>query len=121
QRLVSAGSPYHRVSAPNAAFLGMLRVDPGDVETLADAADRLAMLAETERVDDVPALLLVGLVRSGAHVGVSDARTLCCRRVTDPAAAEAVDAALREVDEERVLLDSAVKADDGLFTTCCVS
>lgn len=120
-RVVSAGSTYHRVAGPNAAFLGGVRAGSDDAGAIADAADRLAALAEREPLDDVAALLLVGLVRTGRHVGATDVRGLHCRRVTDPESAAAADAELRAVDEERALLDSAVKADDGFFTTHCVS
>jgi len=48
-RLVSAASAYHAVRSPNGTFLGVLRTVPGDVEALAQAAERLAPL-----VADVP-------------------------------------------------------------------
>src|SRR4029077_18334355 len=48
-RLVSAASAYPAVRSPNGTFLGVLRAVPGDVETLAAAAERLAPL-----VDQVP-------------------------------------------------------------------
>lgn len=121
QRVVSAGSPYHRVGEPNAWFLGGVRVGSDDAGMVAEAADRLASLADSEHLDDVPALLLVGLVRAGRQVSAVDVRGLHCRRVTDAAAAAVADAEMRTVDEDRVLLDSAVKADDGFFTTYCVS
>lgn len=121
QRVVSAGSPYHRVGEPNAWFLGGVRVGADDAGMVAQAADRLASLADSEHLDDVPALLLVGLVRAGRQVRAVDVRGLHCRRVADAAAAAAADAEMRSVDEDGVLLDSAVKADDGFFTTYCVS
>lgn len=121
QRLVSAGSRYHRVTAPNAVFLGVARVDPGDAEALAGAADQLTALAEKESLRDVTALLLVGLVRSGAAVAVSDTRMLRCRQIGTPAGAARADAALRAVDEDSVVLGSAVRADDGVFATYCVN
>jgi len=69
----------------------------------------------------VLSLLLVALVRAGVHVGNCDIRELFWAR---PLSAEAVAAARSEIsshDEERVLLDSAVKATDGFFTTFFVS
>jgi phosphatidylglycerophosphate synthase len=42
--LVSAASAYHRVGRPNATFLGVLRVRPVDLETVAVAAEQLAEL-----------------------------------------------------------------------------
>jgi phosphatidylglycerophosphate synthase len=70
---------------------------------------------------DVTALLLTGLVRSGAHVGLSHLRKLFWAR---PLSAEAIARAEERIldhDEDRVLLDSAVKASDGFFTTFFVS
>ena len=42
RRIVSAGSPFHRVRNPNIFFLGFLKVDTRDREALAGAARRLA-------------------------------------------------------------------------------
>lgn len=44
-RVVSAGSPYHRVTTPTGYFLGPLKVDARDLECLVDAARELAVLA----------------------------------------------------------------------------
>ncbi|WP_449066763.1 CDP-alcohol phosphatidyltransferase family protein, partial [Planomonospora algeriensis] len=46
---------------------------------------------------------------------------LHCDRVAGRIAAEAAVRRLTEVDEDRARLEAAVKADDGLFTTCFVS
>ena len=78
--------------------------------------DRVAAAPE-----DTTALLLVGLVRSGHHVGVSRLRKLFWAR---PFSAEAVEQAAERIthyDEDKVLLDSAVKSSDGFFTTFFVS
>jgi hypothetical protein len=71
--------------------------------------------------DDALALLLVGLVRNGAQLGASHLRRLYWSR---PLTAESAADAAREIeaiDEDRVLLDSAVKGTDGFFTTFFVS
>jgi phosphatidylglycerophosphate synthase len=63
----------------------------------------------------------VALVRAGVHVGQSDVRELFWAR---PRSAAEVERARRDIaghDEERVLLDSSVKAVDGFFTTFFVS
>ena len=70
---------------------------------------------------DVVSLLLVGLVRAGTHVGNSYLRRLFWAR---PLSGEGVRRAAEQItehDEDRVLLESAVKANDGFFTTYCVS
>jgi len=71
--------------------------------------------------DDVPAMLLAGLVRGGTHVGVSHLRKLYWARPLSPAAAGLAAERIGDYDEDRVLLDSAVKASDGFFTTFFVS
>ncbi len=71
--------------------------------------------------DDVAALLLVGLVRAGAPVNTVYLRRMLWARPMTPAAAEAVAATLGDYDEDKVLLDSAVKGSDGFFTTFFVS
>jgi hypothetical protein len=89
---------------------------PLSTEAEAEVALRRAALRE-----NVVALLLVGLVRADVHVVNSYLRALFWAR---PLSLEAVrDAAERieDYDEDRVLLDSAVKANDGFFTTFFVS
>ena len=191
-RVVSAGSPYHYVSAPNGTFLGVLKVAPADRAAVADVAARLALLVDgplpdgwqgeldakaarwklalyrralramtdpdegeqpsdealdaqdesglgADDVDldpesaaelvrriaaaeqDAPSLLLCGLVRSEVQVGGSHLRRLFWTR---PLTAEHVAQAAQRIgehDEDRALLDSAVKASDGFFTTFFVS
>jgi phosphatidylglycerophosphate synthase len=117
-RALSAGSGFHRVGAPTEWSLGVVKVVEGDRPALRAAADRLSALGLG---GDPVALLVVGLVRSGVHVGQSDLRALFWAR---PSSAEEVARAQRDSeghDEERVLLDSSVKAIDGFFTTFFVS
>jgi hypothetical protein len=71
--------------------------------------------------NDVVALLVVGLIRSGVHVGVSHLRKLYWARPLSPAAIDRAATEITAYDEDRVLLDSAVKANDGFFTTYFVS
>jgi phosphatidylglycerophosphate synthase len=70
---------------------------------------------------DVIAMLLTGLVRSGAHVGVSHLRKLFWARPLSVEALASAEERILEHDEDEVLLDSAVKASDGFFTTYFVS
>jgi hypothetical protein len=71
--------------------------------------------------DDAVALLLVGLVRSGAQLGASYLRKLYWSRPQTADSAAQAARAIEEIDEDRVLLDSAVKGTDGFFTTFFVS
>jgi phosphatidylglycerophosphate synthase len=118
-RVVSAGSELHTVTAPTGAFLGALRVAPGDRRRLAAAAERLAELAAPDA--DTGALLVVGLVRSGAAVAAVDRRTLAWARPGSPDEAARAARAVAASDEERDRLDAAVKSSDGFFTTFFVS
>ncbi len=95
-------------------------LSPDDVElSPADEAELSRRRAAAEQ--DVTALLLCGLVRSEVQVGGSHLRKLFWTR---PLTAEDVARAAAEIgrhDEDRALLDSAVKANDGFFTTFFVS
>jgi hypothetical protein len=71
--------------------------------------------------DDAVALLLVGLVRGGAQLGASHLRRLYWSRPLTAETAAESEREIDEIDEDRVLLDSAVKGTDGFFTTFFVS
>jgi hypothetical protein len=71
--------------------------------------------------DDVTALLLVGLVRAGTHVGATQLRSLFWARPLSPAALDRAAEQIQEHDEDKALLDAAVKGSDGFFTTFFVS
>jgi hypothetical protein len=71
--------------------------------------------------DDVVALLLTGLVRSGVRVTAREAGPLVCERVLTPDEVAAGRQAVESVNEDRVRLEAAVKSDDGFFTTYAVS
>jgi phosphatidylglycerophosphate synthase len=91
-----------------------------DVELApADEAELLRRLAAAER--DAPSLLLCGLVRSDVQVGASHLRKLFWTRPLTGEDIEEAAARIGEHDEDKALLDSAVKANDGFFTTHFVS
>ncbi|MEA2387164.1 MAG: hypothetical protein QOJ22_1338 [Thermoleophilaceae bacterium] len=71
--------------------------------------------------EDAVALLFVGLVRSGVHVGLGFVRGFFWARPLSRPAVESAALGIEEIDEERVLLNSAVKRTDGFFTTFFVS
>jgi len=77
------------------------------------------------RVDAAPedsvSLVLVGLVRGGTHVGHSYLRSLFWARPLSSSAVADAEERIVGYDEDKVLLDSAVKASDGFFTTFFVS
>jgi hypothetical protein len=188
-RVIAAATPYHTVRRHNATFLGVLRVAPAELATLAAAADQLAELAadvppawqeelarkgarwrqlmgrssgafegDAEGDDyaapddsedhedtggparalsaeheellanrlaaaplDTVALLLLGLVRANAPIQPVYLRRLFWSRPLSPAAVARTESHIATVDEDRVLLDSAVKSSDGFFTTFFVS
>jgi phosphatidylglycerophosphate synthase len=99
-------------------------IDP-DVDLLAlpldaDAEAQLRRRLEFAR-DDVTSLLLVGLVRSGVQINNSYLRRLFWARPLSVADAQFTAERMAEYDEDKVLLDSAVKNSDGFFTTFFVS
>lgn len=102
--------------------------EEGEVAPPAGKAPALAPADEDEVrrrramvCQDVIALLVVGLVRSGAQLRTGYLRGLLWARASSERAAEEAAAELPRVDEDRVLLDSAVKVVDGFFTTFFVS
>src|SRR5215218_10182556 len=84
-----------------------------------DAAELERRLAAAP--DDVAALLLVGLVRAGVHVGATQLRSLFWARPLSPSALQRASEEIHEHDEDEALLNSAVKGSDGFFTTFFVS
>lgn len=127
-RIASAGSPLHRVEGATGSFLGVVKVDAADRERLAAAAGELSELsrsgptAERAAIESgAPALLLVGLVRGGVRVVPLELRELYLAAPDSEASARAAEAELAGRDEDRALLDSAVKASDSPFTTYLVS
>ncbi|MDX6745102.1 CDP-alcohol phosphatidyltransferase family protein [Actinocorallia sp. A-T 12471] len=70
---------------------------------------------------DTLALVLVGLVRSGVRVAARNVDDLVCERALTPEQAAAAREAVEAIDEDKVRLNAAVKADDGWFTTYFVS
>lgn len=122
-RIVSAASPQHDVGRPTGRFLGVLKVAPADLPALAKAADAAAAFAQRGGAaeDDPVALLLVALVRSEVQVAPALLRELFWARPRDAAEVARAQAQIGRHDEDRALLDSAVKASDGFFTTFFVS
>lgn len=125
-KIVTAGSSFHLVPEANATFRGALQAAEGDLTTLADVAEELAELADAGKLGPVTPieavdLLLVGLVRNGAAVRAAAIGPLHADRVAGQNAADAAVAALADVDETRVRMETSVKADDGFFATYFVS
>jgi phosphatidylglycerophosphate synthase len=122
-RVLSVASPFHSVWQPNNSFLGFVKVTGPAVGVLADVAERLAAIdfSVDGAADDVPALLTVGLVRSGVHLSQSFVGKLFWARAAGPGEVEPALRELASYDEDKVQLDSAVKPVDGFFTTFFVS
>jgi phosphatidylglycerophosphate synthase len=71
--------------------------------------------------EDAGALVLVGLVRAGATVGQSYLRDLFWARPLSEVDVDVATERIADFDEDKVLLETAVKATDGFFTTYFVS
>jgi hypothetical protein len=100
--------------------------DPADPTTEAtlplEPAEEAAIRERlTAARQDAASLLLVGLVRRGVHVGPSYLRALFWARPLSRRAAADAERDIAGFDEDQVLLASAVKANDGFFTTFFVS
>ena len=106
--------------------------DPdGDLPPEEEPGARLAPLSDVDEArlgarvaaarEDAVALLLVGLVRSGAQIGQSYLRKLFWARPLTRTDLERATEDIQGYDEDKVLLDSAVKGSDGFFTTFFVS
>jgi phosphatidylglycerophosphate synthase len=93
--------------------LGEMRLDD---EAEAELAARVAAAAE-----DATALAVVGLVRTGTHVGQSHLRGFFWARALSAPGAEAAAADMATIDEDKIALAAAVKSTDGFFTTFFVS
>jgi phosphatidylglycerophosphate synthase len=93
-------------------FLGMLKVS---------AADRAPAPPSAPQDEDVPRIILGGLIRSRVRVAERPLRGYYWARPLSAAALEQVASDLAESDEERARLDASVKASDGFFTTFFVS
>ena len=95
-------------------------LDPATIE-LSDEDEAHLRHRVAAAPDDAAALLLVGLVRDGAHISMSYVRRLYWTRPLSTDDAALAEQEIAEIDEDRVLLDSAVKGADGFFTTFFVS
>ncbi|MFC5180159.1 CDP-alcohol phosphatidyltransferase family protein [Actinomadura harenae] len=137
-RVVSAGSAFHRVSAPTADFPGPIGIGEqravqaaGVAENLADLLEHPGALPPSTALPPSPAgdddydaleLMLVGLVRAGMPVTAQETvPELVCRRVATPEEAQAAVETAERADERRVRLRDAVKKNDGWFATYAVS
>ena len=95
-----------------------------DPEAFTDQRDEIAALVACRTAaaeNDVSALVLVGLVRSGVTLTNSYLRSLFWARPLTQADADLAAERLATYDEDKLVLASAVKASDGFFTTFLVS
>lgn len=131
RKVTAWGESFFRRQAPTLALVEQLDREAGSAKWLPDPAAmreeldvrfRSAVLhrAATAGEDAVP-ILLTALVRSGVVTTSSYLRDLFWARPLSREQVEAAEAAMDAVDEDRVLLDSAVKGSDGFFTTFLVS
>jgi hypothetical protein len=97
-------------------------VDEGGAPVVLSEADEARLRNRLRAApDDVVSLLLVALVRDGVPVGTVYLRRMFWARPLSRDAAAAAASNAAGYDEDRLLLDSAVKGADGFFTTYFVS
>ena len=112
--------PSEDIDAGDGSDESLGQMDPADVELSdEDAAELERRRAAAPR--DVTAMLVTGLVRSGEHLSQSFLRKLFWARPLSDQGLERAHERIGLYDEDKVLLDSAVKASDGFFTTFFVS
>ena len=93
---------------------------PGPVE-LGPEAEAALDRRRAAAQEDAVALLLQGLVRASVPVGIGLLRRLFWARPLAPEDVSRAASRIGDYDEEQALLGSAVKANDGFFTTFFVS
>jgi phosphatidylglycerophosphate synthase len=121
-RVISLATSYHRVSAPNGSLRGLLKVAEGDGPALLVVLDQLDDFVATNHFDASPVTAVtLALTRAGVTVGTRPARMLLAERVTDAQSQAVAAHALDTLDEPKTKLRLAVKEQDDLFTTYCVS
>jgi phosphatidylglycerophosphate synthase len=131
--VVSAASAYHRVGGATDYFLGLMKLDSRDRGRLVAAAREVAewQLGTGTEADlasshaagasDAASLALVSLVRNGAELSSIKLSRFFYAAPLSSADAELAAKELSGLDEERLRLESAVKANDSFFTTYFVS
>ena len=134
-RITSAASPFHTVSRNDAEFLCLLKLGAAHREGVLEAAREAATLLEeglpsawreqsdpsVDPLDGVTPLLLTALCRAGVLLTASYLRALFWARPRSEIDVTEAAASLAAIDEDAVRLRSAVKAQDGFFTTFFVS
>jgi len=110
----------HRHDADGDASEDEEQAPAGAVELAPEEEAELARRVDAAE-QDVTALLLHGLVRSAVRVGTSHLRRLFWARPLSQDDLELAASRIGEHSEEEALLESAVKANDGFFTTFFVS
>ncbi len=113
---VATGTLISAKRPPGSQELGLLLVDPRDRQALIDAASE-------PPGDPADTLGLLSSRLAGREVPITpvDLGELYWSRPDSQRAADEAAAELASTDEDRALLDSAVKSSDGFFTTFFVS
>ena len=118
----SVGSDFHRVTAPDHAFVGALVVSAKDASAVSDAMRSTADAVESgelgEREHDVVQLVAVSIVRSGIPCKAIELVDVpWFRSPVDP---EAAAQAVASVSDERIRQLQANRMDDGFYSTFVV-
>ncbi len=120
--VVSVGTPFHSVTAPDRRSVGVLRIGAADraaaATAIADLADALRAGTVTSSGRDAIELAAVALTRGGIGVRAVDMVDVpWVRSPSDPSAAEA---AAASVSDQRIAQLQANRVDDGFYSTFVV-
>ena len=125
------GAAFFQRNAPQVALAEQLERVQGTTKWLPDPATIRGELDQAfysqvlhraaVAADDIVSLLVTGLVRSQQVLTIAHLRELFWSRPLSQERLEVVREKMATIDEDRILLRSAVKGSDGFFTTFLVS
>lgn len=119
-QVVSAGSPLHAVSEPDAAFARALMIGRRDLPAAATAVGDMAALLPPDAPGDPISYVLVALARSGIHVAAVGIDPWPWARAAEPAEVAAFDESTSILDAPATKLARALRPDDGFYSTFVV-
>ena len=112
-RVVGASSSFHTAGGGNSTFVGVMRLSQNQRE---DVIASLSAASKSDIKGHALDLILVSLVRSGVHVASAQVNFAPYIRSKDAQLREKVKAEIAALNEGRLRLKMANRANDGLFS-----